>query len=87
MPDSYLMYVLDEYLIMYSPEMKTEKFSCEQYHGISFFTEEGQVDVLHNKDLGTRLIYNLKNVGWHDIPFKPATFGFLPNGVEAKEIG
>lgn len=86
--DGYLLYILDKYIIMYPIDMKVELFSCEQYYGITFFVEgDGRVDVLHNKDMGDRLTYNLKSVGWHDIPFKTATFGYLPKGVVAKEIG
>ena len=81
------MYTLDKYLITYPVDMKVEFFSCEQYYGISFITDKGCVDALCNKDMGNRLTYNLIDRGWHDIPFKPATFGFLPEGVTAIEIG
>lgn len=83
----YAIYVLDKYLFTFPADMKVEHFQCEQYYGISFITEDGCVDVVCNKDLGNRLTYNLKSRGWSDIPFKRDTFGYLPEGVEALEIG
>ena len=86
-PVEYQVYTLDKYLLTYNPNIKTEKFSCEQYYGIVFIVDDGRYQVLHNKDLGDRIIINRNNGHWHDIPFKPATFHLLPHGVEAKEIG
>lgn len=87
MNKTYAVYTLDKYLITYPADMKVEFFSCTQYYGITFITERGRVDVICNKDMGNRLTYNLKDIGWHDIPFKSATFGYLPEGVTATEIG
>jgi hypothetical protein len=49
--------------------------------------EDGQYEICHNKDMGDRLYYHLNNGAWNDIPFKPDTFGFLPKGITAMEIG
>lgn len=81
------VYILGMYLISYDIAIEVEFFRCEQYHGISFFMEDGRYDVLYNKDMGHRITINLKDGSWNDIPFKPATFGFLPEGVTAQEIG
>jgi hypothetical protein len=83
----YQVYILDKYLFKFSPSMKVSYFQCEDYYGISFIIEDGFVDVVCNKHLGNRLTYNLKSVGWHDIPFKSDTFGYLPEGIEVLEIG
>jgi len=83
----YGVYVLDKYLITYSKHMATETYSCKDYYGIVFITEDCRYDVCHNYLMGDRLIINPKAGGFSDIPFKPATFGFLPMGVEVKEIG
>lgn len=78
---------LDNYLITYDHTFKTETYSCEWYYGIIFWDDQGnKYDVIHNYALGNRIIINPAAGGFSDIPFKPATFGFLPEGVEAKEI-
>jgi hypothetical protein len=86
-PVNYRTYTLDKYLIIYNADMDYEVFSCEQYYGITFFAEDGKYDAFCNKDMGCRITYNLKDGHWHDIPFKPETFGFLPQGVKVIEIG
>lgn len=83
----YSMYVLGTYLITYDSNMSVETYSCKDYSGIIFTTEDCKYDVCNNFLLGPRIIINPKAGGFQDIPFKPATFGFLPPGVEAKEIG
>lgn len=70
---------------MFEPSLKYETYKCEWYHGIIFYNSEGSYDVIHNNHLGNRLLIN-NSEGWKDIPFKKATFGFLPPGVEALEI-
>lgn len=84
---NYSVYILDRYLITYDSQIEVEKFYCEQYYGIIFHTEDGTYQVLHNVDYGDRILINKSDGSWNDIPFKPATFRFLPPGVEAKEIG
>ena len=90
----YNTYTLDEHiLIMFDPSMKYETYKCEWYHGIIFYipgesniiNSEGRYDIIHNNHLGNRILIN-NSEGWRDIPFKKATFGFLPPGVEAIEI-
>ena len=83
----YHAYVLDTYLIMYPSNMNVETFNEEWYYGIIFRTEKGKYEAMHNYALGNRILLNFHDGSWHDIPFKPATFGFLPEGVEAIEIG
>lgn len=83
----YTLYVLDKYLITYPNSFKTETYSCKDYYGIVFFTDECKYDVCHNYLMGDRLIMNPTAGGFSDIPFKPATFGFLPEGITVKEIG
>ena len=80
------MYVLGEYLITYDASIKVEMFSEKDYHGIYFFMEDGQYQLINNFHMGPRMIINLKNGYNHDIPFKPATFSFLPPGVTACEM-
>lgn len=92
----YNTYTLDEHiLLMFDPNIKYEKYECQWYHGIIFFIpgdgdgifsrDYGRYDIIHNNYLGNRIIIN-NSEGWRDIPFKEATFGFLPPGVEAIEI-
>jgi hypothetical protein len=82
----YSLYVLDKYLITYPSHFKVETYSCKDYYGIIFITEDCRYDVCHNYLMGDRLIRNPTAGGFSDIPFKPATFGFLPDGIEVKEI-
>ncbi len=83
----YHAYVLDSYLIIYPSGMNVETFSEPWYYGIIFRDEKGKIEAMHNYALGNRILLNFHDGSWHDIPFKPATFGFLPDGVEAIEIG
>lgn len=78
-------FILDEYIITYDSNMKISTFNTEWYYGIIFNIGNDKYELIHNYLLGNRLFIN-NNEGWNDIPFKPATFHFLPNGVEAKEI-
>lgn len=92
---NHLLYDLDTSIILrFDPCMKYEKYSCEWYHGIIFYIPDdgniltgdyGRYDVIHNIYMGNRILISNKE-GWKDIPFKKATFGFLPPGVEAIEI-
>jgi hypothetical protein len=78
---------LDNYLITYDHTFKTETYSCQWYYGIIFWDDQdNKYDVIHNYYLGNRLIINPKAGGFSDIPFKPATFGFLPDGIEVTEL-
>jgi len=95
----YNTYTLDEHiLLMFDPQIKHEVYECQWYHGIIFlipgdsndtfysvYGDYGRYDVIHNRYLGNRILIN-NSEGWKDIPFKKATFGFLPPGVEAIEI-
>lgn len=83
----YSIYVLDKYLITYPVQYKIETYSTKDFYGIIFFTENCRYDVCHNYLMGDRLIINPAAGGFQDIPFKPATFGFLPEDIVVKEIG
>lgn len=85
--EEYTVYVLDKYLITYPNSFKVETYSCKDYYGIVFITEDCRYDVCHNYLMGDRLIRNPTAGGFSDIPFKPATFSFLPDGIEVKEMG
>jgi hypothetical protein len=82
----YHAYVLDTYLIVYPPDMNVETFAEKWYYGIIFRTEKGKYEVMHNYASGNRILLHFHDGSWDDVPFKPATFGFLPEGVEAIEI-
>lgn len=78
---------LDKYLFVYPANLEYETYSCKDYNGIIFETDDCRYDVCNNYLMGCRLIINPKAGGFKDIPFKPATFGFLPEGITVKEIG
>ena len=80
-------YELDKYVIFIPKDMEVELYSCKDYHGIILITEDCKYDVCNNYLMGDRLIINPKAGGFKDIPFKPSTFGFLPEGVIAVEKG
>jgi hypothetical protein len=91
---SKITYILDTSIVLFfDRNMKYEPYSCEWYHGIIFYIpgdgniltgDFGRYDVIHNKYMGNRILISNAE-GWKDIPFKKATFGFLPPGVEASE--
>lgn len=93
--NEYITYTLDEHtLLIFSPDMKYEIYSCNSYHGIIFhipekdnqiFGSEGHYDIMHNNILGNRLLIN-NFEGWKDIPFKQSTFELLPFGIEVIEL-
>lgn len=80
------MYILGHYVITYDASMKTEVFSCESYNGITFFTEEGRYQVINNYHMGPRIVINLHDGSFRDMPFKPDTFDYLPKGTSASEL-
>jgi hypothetical protein len=79
----YDTFTLNKYTIKYDHRIKTEIFSNTQYYGIIFFMDDGQYEILHNYDMGDRLLINLNNGSNKDVPFKEETFWMLPKGVEA----
>jgi len=78
---------LGNYMFLYPTKFEYEKYSCKDYSGIIFETEDCRYDVCNNYLMGWRLIINPKAGGFKDIPFKPSTFGFLPDEIIVKEIG
>lgn len=81
------IFVLDKYMITYPKRYKVETYSTKDYYGIIFFTEDCKYDVIHNYFMGNRIIINHEAGGFQDIPFKPATFGFLPEDIIVREMG
>jgi hypothetical protein len=84
------IYHLDKYWIKYPASMKVTCFEEEWYYGIIFHVERGDYEIIHNYAMDTqRLIINEKAPtgakGCQDIPFKPATFVFLPEGITVRE--
>ena len=81
------LFVLDKYLITYPKRYKIETYSTKDFYGIMFYTDDCRYDVCHNYLMGDRIIINPKAGGFQDIPFKPATFGFLPEDIIVREMG
>lgn len=86
MSDETVTYKTSKYQFIFPTTMKHEVYSCDSYAGIIFETEEGRFDVVDNPLMGHRVLINPKEGGWKDIPFKPATFGFLPAVIEVSII-
>lgn len=82
----YNVYTFDQYLITYDSSIRAELFYCEWYYGITFYINDSKYELIHNYALGNRILINLHEGWFQDIPFKPATFDFLPPGIQAKEI-
>lgn len=80
------IFVLDKYMITYPKRYEIETYSTKDFYGIIFTTDDCRYDVCHNYFLGNRIIINPKAGGFQDIPFKPATFGFLPEDIIVKEV-
>lgn len=79
------MYEFDKYIITYDSSIKAVSFDCKWYYGIVFHINDGKFELIHNYMLGNRILISLHE-GWlQDIPFKPATFDLLPQGIKAKE--
>jgi hypothetical protein len=77
-------FTLDQYLLTFDSNIRYETYNEKWYYGIIFYDSDGgKYDVIHNYALGNRLLINNKD-GWKDIPFKEATFGFLPDGVQVR---
>jgi hypothetical protein len=75
----------DGYLITCDEDIRAEEFSNEWYYGITFYVGGGKYELIHNYALGSRILSSPKE-GWStDIPFKPATFHLLPEGITAEE--
>lgn len=75
-----------DFVFTYADNVRIEPYSCPDYSGVIFFEEDGsKYDVVINPYFGPRLLFNNKKRGMcHDIPFKEATFEFLPSGVKAR---
>lgn len=84
--ESVITYSTSKYQFIFPATMKHETYSCESYAGIIFETEEGRFDVVDNPCYGHRILINFNSGEWKDIPFKPATFGFLPEVIEVSVI-
>lgn len=85
-----------KYLLVYPSDMQVKTYDEPWYHGIIFYVGNNSYEVIHNYAMDTERIF-LSSKGQfpllmnfylltQDIPFKPATFSFLPEGVTAKEV-
>ena len=84
-----------KYLVEYPADMQVKVYNEKWYHGIIFYIGNMAYDLIHNNDMQTeRLLISNKtkypNINMYlldnDIPFKEATFNFLPAGVSVKEV-
>ena len=77
-------YKLDKYSFSCPFNMRVEKYVCEWYSFIAFYTEKFKYEVVHNPVMGDRLIITNKDWFVQDIPFKKETFNFLPDDITVK---
>jgi hypothetical protein len=93
----YSIFQIGQYLLTYPRYMESETFFDEWYYGIIFFVEDFKYEVIHNYAMDTERLFISQRPKYsglyhqcyflnNDIPFKPATFDFLPTGVTAKEL-
>ena len=85
------IYHFHKYWIRYPASIKVTCFEEEWYYGIIFHVEGGDYEVIHNYAMDTQRLLITERAptgasGWNDIPFKPATFRLLPNGITVEEI-
>lgn len=82
---------LGNYSFSFDPLISYKTHECESYSCIIFyldgvttpFTYEDchTYEIVNNYHMGYRLIINNER-GWADLPFKEATFGFLPEEIK-----
>jgi hypothetical protein len=87
---------LNKYQIAYPANMDAKTFDEEWYYGIIFTIEDKRYELIHNYQMDAERIFishrgRVPSLPDHyllgqDIPFKPVTFNFLPEGVTAKEV-
>jgi hypothetical protein len=82
----YKTLILNNYRFIFPNNTVYEKYSTESYCGIIFHINNYRYDIVNNYVMGFRLIINDLDGGWKDIPFKKATFGFLPDIIEVTEL-
>ena len=86
---------LGSYLITYRNDIQTEIFGDNNLYGIIFILGRtryqlvynyGMERILINEEINPDFISGSSGI-WNsrDIPFKPTTFSFLPEGVSAEE--
>lgn len=76
-----------EYLFEVAPDIRAEPYECESYRGVKFTDTLGSTyDVVLNPHFGPRLIFNVRQGSWNDVPFKEQTFGFLPQGIKVRRV-
>lgn len=78
--------IIDKYILVFDDHIKYEEYSEKQYYGIIFFINNFRYEVIHNYDLGNRLIINGEYFAYKDIPFNIKTFDFLPSHIKAFEL-
>jgi hypothetical protein len=87
---------LNKYKITYPENMSVKSFEESYCYGIIFFVEKMRYELFHNRQTDVDRIYISEKADYNsqargywctrDIPFKPATFSFLPEGVIAEEV-
>lgn len=76
---------INKYILSFDESsIKYQLFETQQYYGILFLINNDKYEIIHNKDIGTRLLIN-KEYFWNDIPFKKDTFNFLPFNIKCEE--
>lgn len=84
------------YKITYLATMKVKTYEESYCYGIIFFVGNSIIELFHNSQINMDRIFIHEKANYNpqalsywcakDIPFKPATFVFLPKGVIAEEI-
>lgn len=84
------------YKITYPGDLDVKFYEENYCYGITFLIGKSKIELFHNRQTGVDRIfisekasYNTQAEGYwclRDIPFKPATFNFLPEGVFAEEM-
>jgi len=89
---------LEKYNIKYDQNIKAFPFYDRNCYGITFVIGNFKYQLVHNYDMQTERLLIQEDVGhsflskpsglfsFKDLPFKPETFGFLPEGVSSEVI-
>jgi len=79
---------LGEFEIEVDSHIRVEPYSCDSYEGAIFWDQHlNKYDLVINPHFGPRLIFNLRDGRWNDVPFKESTFGFMPEGIRVRRVG
>lgn len=76
------MIFLDKFLIHFDDHaIQYRTYDEEHARGIVFTVGEWTYDIVHNFEMGYRLLINSTKYEWKDLPFKEGMFHFLPEGI------